>query len=1411
MKSVKSRKSDLYQLCVGVVLLGVAGAASAQSNEAACCQLTTSLAQEALRGKDQPSDERFLNSEGPPPNVHFLVDTSCSMQELVQVSNSDHAAFFAQGEGCTNSSLLALQAAKGWNPAITYPVPDMGTGLGSDTGKPALFQDQAFYAYMSWLDSSAPTVTWTTKEAACAAQHTSGTAAYTSCVQCLATKGFYKKPGSIHDNTSPMNDSRFILWGRFLNFNPPKYVTAKVALKQLLKDMRRVRVGLSQFGTTNGGAMVRPQSPSCDQSLKDANALDSVRGTLISSVDGLRFDKGTPLANSLLNIGQYFSSSNDIYRNVFGFSDYAYPAAYTNASLSTQSRSWCWGCQSSSIIVLTDGEPGTTDTLPPTTLSRLQARNGGPVTCPSFAPCSDAPNYKLDDVAKLLANQDLQQSVPPVIGDLNTAGRQSPRVHVIALGHDSNLLRNTALVGGGLFSRADDVTSLRKAMIDLVVDAGLSSAASRPTSFSTASQTVAQASGAAAVVVPRFTPARKRDTPWQGALYRFSSLPERLAGCDPANPSAGGDLNWDGDCDDTHLVDASGEAVTENDQGQFVKLASPMTPAQPFWEAGQRLKPSGSPGTTRWKARRIFTIFDNNGPYSVPDGKIDRFDQPVHFDEQNVPMLLASLGISQNSAACAALASQLGVASLPPEECARVVIRWYRGADALHPDPLQRGYDRPFLLHDIFHSSPVNVEPPLPKASCGDSSQCLPVLFSGQTPLQADYVVDGQPAPLDAYDYYVAQRGGRDQVVLVGSNGGMLHAFHNGQRTGVDPVSGLGQYDAGSGEELWAFVPPDLLPRLASKVGKHATFVDGTAMVRQVWLDGTGEASAPDGRKQWSEYRTVAVVGTGAGGVHRFALDLTDLLTADLMTSPRVPNQPGTFLWMWPQPCDPLALRVGESFSNFAPHPAPIGPVALSPEADDALHAMAGFGVSGLFAPWTIQGLPARERWVVGLNGGSDAYQSRGRGMALVDIQSGHTVWSFFHGDGSPRSEALRYPIAAGLALADVGHGFSGGVDADSLFDTATVGDFGGQLWTVRFWVPGQWDAARQQVSNWLAARSFRVANLAGRTTDPEALRPPFSTIATNVVQPDTGALRTFVGTGDRQNLADAGPSCRLSNPRGCAELGCQVQNTVTIERGYWSASTSEASFSGYRYAGGTSIANPIPSGSMCGGARARLRWFYSVGASSCPSIPSGEIDFQCLSEPWGLNCREAVNSWSPVAFTQAPLSPQQRFYGIWSYGGDPSRTFNTEPEAAAFDAQHFSDGNLLNAGASQMELPPLSPGWYVPYSASAEQTATAATVVNGCVLWGSFEPRPPAVCGTTGSNVVRLYQAGSVSGRADCAAGFQSPSTGTWSRFLPFGADVTPPEPTVRRVSVPGQPTTTSATLLNPGSVVTVPVSVGP
>lgn len=111
----------------------------------------------------------------------------------------------------------------------------------------------------------------------------------------------------------------------------------------------------------------------------------------------------------------------------------------------------------------------------------------------------------------------------------------------------------------------------------------------------------------------------------------------------------------------------------------------------------------------------------------------------------------------------------------------------------------------------------------------------------------------------------------RPDVLFVGSNGGMLHAFHAGTPFVGDPPS----MQANGGKELFAYVPSELLLPRTGGTGSHAQinelmvrdyarryFVDGTPTVGDAFLGGA--------------WKTVLVGTMGAGGRTVFALDVTD-------------------------------------------------------------------------------------------------------------------------------------------------------------------------------------------------------------------------------------------------------------------------------------------------------------------------------------------------------------------------------------------------------------------------------------------------------------------------------------------------------------------------------------------------------
>jgi type IV pilus assembly protein PilY1 len=104
------------------------------------------------------------------------------------------------------------------------------------------------------------------------------------------------------------------------------------------------------------------------------------------------------------------------------------------------------------------------------------------------------------------------------------------------------------------------------------------------------------------------------------------------------------------------------------------------------------------------------------------------------------------------------------------------------------------------------------------------------------------------------------------------------------------------------------------------------------------------------------------------------------------------------------------------------------------------------------------------------------------------------------------------------------------------------------------------------------------------------------------------------------------------------------------------------------------------------------------------------------------------------------------------------------------------------------VEANPSGKGWYLEYAQNDERTGGNGALVNGCMVWGSFEPSGTAgvVCPTAGTNKARLYQSHFSTGRANCAAGFQSGNT--YARFVEFTTVATTPEPVVQLVLADGQ-----------------------
>lgn len=244
------------------------------------------------------------------------------------------------------------------------------------------------------------------------------------------------------------------------------------------------------------------------------------------------------------------------------------------------------------------------------------------------------------------------------------------------------------------------------------------------------------------------------------------------------------------------------------------------------------------------------------------------------------------------------------------------IIDFIRGIDAFDEDlDLDVTEERAWKLGDIFHSSPVLVSPPI--------------------------------APLvdPSYDAFKAANAGRTTVVIAGANAGMLHAFRESD-----------------GEELWAFIPPDLLGVLkdvTERAAPHSYYVDSSPIATDIKIGGV--------------WKTIVVFGERRGGEYYHALDITDT------TNP-------VYLWSFTD------SKITETWSEPA-----IGKVKM----DDGT-----------------------EKFVAFFGGGYDTGQNNTTGKAFfaIDLATGQKLWEYYNDGSLDDRKYMNFSLATSPTVADLDH-----------------------------------------------------------------------------------------------------------------------------------------------------------------------------------------------------------------------------------------------------------------------------------------------------------------------------------------------------------------------------------------------------
>ena len=635
----------------------------------------------------------------------------------------------------------------------------------------------------------------------------------------------------------------------------------------------RARFGLMQFKSAGDGGKI----------------LAEVGGNLTSMVNAIEnTDAGTwtPLAESLYEATRYFAQIKPAFNN----SDYSYgvtskdPYFFRSPDWSLNNPGEYVHCCKSFIMVFTDGA-STMDLNVPAVLQDLAHDHHGN-HCTGSTPCAnhktdypESGTHYLDDVAYYAHTTDLRQATLPLLGEAGNdlPGFENVTVYTFyAFGQPlgRELLQTAAKTGGfedsngnnkpdkveeydavnnytgakgadGLpdtYFESADADDLRDKLV-----AAITSILQRSASGTSISVLATSATGEGTVYQAYFYTSQvgkdtanvkwvgythalfvdafgnfREDTDQDGALNYKNDLIVRTRYDDDVSSPTYRQVVAD-KFTDTSPEDGIADSTTPTITGDLRSI-------EPIWEAGKEL------ALMNWTTRNVLTWVDTDN-----DGLVD-VGEEMPFNTANCATLRDYLRYAGDTCAGGSNATNL------------IEFILGREVDGLRPRQLQvpigSGSYHVWKLGDPIHSTPTVVAAP-----------------------RARYdLLYGDSTYTSFYQKYRTRR----QVVYVGANDGMLHAFNGGfYHKGDDPTTTSdvehGWYTknpndnsggANLGAELWSFVPYQLLPQLqwlARNDYTHVYYVDLKPTIAEARIF-TPDADHPGG---WG---TILIGGFRMGG-----------------------------------------------------------------------------------------------------------------------------------------------------------------------------------------------------------------------------------------------------------------------------------------------------------------------------------------------------------------------------------------------------------------------------------------------------------------------------------------------------------------------------------------------------------------
>lgn len=299
-------------------------------------------------------------------------------------------------------------------------------------------------------------------------------------------------------------------------------------------------------------------------------------------------------------------------------------------------------------------------------------------------------------------------------------------------------------------------------------------------------------------------------------------------------------------------------------------------------------------------------------------------------------------------------------------------------------------------------------------------------------------------------------------IIFLGGNDGMLHAFSDCD-----------------GEELWAFIPPDLLGNLKYMPGAtHTYFVDASPSTYIYDADNDGNIESASGDK------VIIMFGERRGGGFYYALDVSDPV------SPR-------YMWRISSTESPSGLNTDYSELAESWSEPVIGKVFMESGGTDVTKIAAFIGAG--YDNEAEDQEPA-------------VTSTKGRGVYAVEIAtlsggvpgfstSGRKIWGYT----AAQNSGLTRSVPAQLSVLDV--------NSNGYVDRIYAGDTGANLW--------RFDVGSKLTSAWTGRKIFNSNPGADSSSGRKMFYKPAVTL-------EVGYEFLFFGTGDRAHPVSATEVNRL-------------------------------------------------------------------------------------------------------------------------------------------------------------------------------------------------------------------------------------------------------------------------------------------